>query len=91
MMVDINALARLSRLALNSEEAERMRLDIESILGYMEVINQIESVHEMGIAEHNSVLREDVDPTEPGTYTKRIMALPAEVKDGKVKVRRVLP
>lgn len=91
MTVDIKALARLSRLALPDEEAERMRFDIESILGYMEVINRIDVVHDMSIAEHNSVMREDINPTEPGTYTKGIMALPAEVKDGKVKVRRVLP
>lgn len=91
MSVDINALAKLSRLSLSPEEALRMQRDIDSILGYMGVINDVHLENVIAISEHNTVLREDVDPTEPGTYTEAIMKLPADVKDNKVRVRRVLP
>jgi aspartyl-tRNA(Asn)/glutamyl-tRNA(Gln) amidotransferase subunit C len=91
MSVDINALAKLSRLALSPEEAEKMQRDIDSILGYMEVINDVQLENDVAMSEHNTVLREDVNPTEPGTYTEAVMKLPADVKDNKVRVRRVLP
>ena len=91
MSVDINALAKLSRLALSSEEAEKMQRDIDFILGYMAVINDVELDNSVEVAEHNTVLRDDENPTEPGTYTEPIMKLPAEVKDNRVRVPRVLP
>lgn len=91
MSVDINALAKLSRLALSPEEAERMQRDIDSILGYMQVISDVQLENDIAVSEHNTVLRDDTNPTEPGTYTEAIMALPADVKDNKVRVRRVLP
>ena len=91
MSVDINALAKLSRLALSPEEAEKMQHDIESILGYMEVINDVHLESGLSISDHNTILRSDTNPTEPGTYTERIMSLPACTKDNKVRVPRVLP
>jgi aspartyl/glutamyl-tRNA(Asn/Gln) amidotransferase C subunit len=91
MSVDINALAKLSRLALTPEEADLMQRDIDSIVGYMGVINDIQLENEITLADHHSVFREDVDPIEPGTYTERMMELPADTKENRVRVRRVLP
>lgn len=91
MSVDIDALSRLSRLELSESEAERMRVDIESILSYMEAINAVDVAHESEPSEHRNVFRDDSNPNEPGVYTEGLLAGGKHVKEGKISVRRVLP
>lgn len=74
---EITNIANLSRLDVSPEEAENLRGSIESILGYISEINEIQTVVSENTREvyiPTNVMREDVSPHESGEYTEVILA-----------------
>jgi len=61
-MIDVEHVARLARLALSAEEKERMRGQLETILGYVDQLRRIDTTdvpptsHVLPLA---NVMRED--------------------------------
>jgi aspartyl-tRNA(Asn)/glutamyl-tRNA(Gln) amidotransferase subunit C len=92
---DIKKLADLSRIEVTEEEAEKLRGDIESILGY---VGQVSSIAGNGSDEGGvnlgpviNVLREDAaSPTESGTYTNDIVAEFPHSESNYLKVKKIL-
>ena len=102
---DIQKLAELSRIKIAPEEQESLRLQIESILGYIDQIKKAAEVTEHSSfgtnnvipliptiasgALHN-VMREDGEPHMPSEFTERILAA-APARDGNyLKVKKIL-
>lgn len=89
---EILQLASLARLAITHEEAERLRGDINGVLAYVSVINEIsgtdDGVKTVG-AVHN-VLREDVVTNQPGEYTEVLLAEAPQRTDNYLQVKKIL-
>ncbi len=89
---DIEHLAKLSRIALTSGEADELAKDITSILGYVSEIEEItgKAEGEKKVEALFNVMREDGEPHESGIYTEDLLAL-APDRDGQyVKVKKII-
>jgi aspartyl-tRNA(Asn)/glutamyl-tRNA(Gln) amidotransferase subunit C len=90
---DVKKLAELSRLALTAEEIEKMRIEIESILAYVDVIQKIELPEGVAASPHldlQNVMRDDVDPIPGGTYTKDMVDQFSDTDGNFLKVKKIL-
>lgn len=90
-IADVEKLAELARLAIPQEEKESFLRDLNSILGYINQIEEI-SVDSNKIPKFDlvNVMREDVVQNETGTYTNRLINEMPEHKDGFLKVKQIL-
>ena len=88
---DIEKLATLSRLSLTDAEKEKYRGEIDSILGYIDILKKV-SVGNPGpvMSRNKNVLREDMDPHEAGLYTEKLLKLAPKSESGYVKVKKIL-
>jgi aspartyl-tRNA(Asn)/glutamyl-tRNA(Gln) amidotransferase subunit C len=88
--VDIRALANLARLEVSDEEVAKLEKELPGILEFVEQIQKASADAPVADHSHRNVLREDADPIESGSYTKRLLdAAPAQEKD-QVVVKQVL-
>jgi aspartyl-tRNA(Asn)/glutamyl-tRNA(Gln) amidotransferase subunit C len=91
--IDVAYVAELARLELDSSEKERFQKDMESILGYIEQLNELDVT---GIeptahaAPMTNVWRED-KAGETFPRDKMLGNAPATVDEELVKVPQVLP
>ena len=88
---DVLHLGELARITLDESEAETLKEEIGSILGYVEEVSEIAAdgvVKAVG-ARYN-VLREDVVTNEPGAHTEDLLNS-APDRDGQyLKVKKIL-
>ena len=88
--VDIRALAKLARLEVSDEEVAKLEKELPGILSFVEQIQKASADAPAEDHSHRNVMREDENPIEPGTYTKKILdAAPAQEKD-QIVVKQVL-
>jgi aspartyl-tRNA(Asn)/glutamyl-tRNA(Gln) amidotransferase subunit C len=88
--VDIRALARLARLEISDEEVASLEKELPDILAFVEQIQKASTDAPPEMHALRNVMREDKDPIESGTFTKKILdAAPAEEKD-MIVVKQVL-
>lgn len=91
---DIKKLSDLARIEVSEEEAEKLRGDIEEILGYVGQVSQVassaDSKEGIELGAVINVLREDENPTESGTYTEDIVAQFLDSENGYLKVKKIL-
>lgn len=90
---EVKHLATLARLKLTEEEIEKYAKDLGGILDYIEKIKEVSDVGEDFKIENASirnVMREDIEPILPGTYTDDLLKEAPEIKDGYVKVKKIL-
>jgi aspartyl-tRNA(Asn)/glutamyl-tRNA(Gln) amidotransferase subunit C len=91
---DIEHLAKLSRIELSESDTEGLTKDIESILGYVDQLKEIQTDLDVkrpsdgGLVKN--VLREDGESHESGIYTDEILKEAPSVEDGFVKVKNIL-
>jgi aspartyl-tRNA(Asn)/glutamyl-tRNA(Gln) amidotransferase subunit C len=88
---DVEHVARLARLGLNDEETERMREQLSSILGHIEVLQQLDTERIPPTAQVNSltnVLRDDV--VRPSLQQGEALANAPLSRAGFIEVRAVL-
>jgi aspartyl-tRNA(Asn)/glutamyl-tRNA(Gln) amidotransferase subunit C len=90
-LAEVEHVARLARLDLAAEEKERMRSQLDAILGYVEQLRQVETAgveptaHVLPLA---NVMREDeVRPSQPA---EAMLANAPEARDGQFRVPRIL-
>ena len=84
-------IALLSRLSFADEDLEKMRDSMNSILTYMEELNQYDTTDvapTVHAVEHYSVMREDV-PHQSFTNEEALMNAP-EKEDGYFKVPKII-
>jgi len=92
---DTKRLAELSRIKVDDAELLGITKEMDSILGYIGQIKETASLGEdteeaIEIGSNYNVLREDENPTEPGTYSKDIIAEFPEREDNYLKVKKIL-
>ena len=89
---EILRLGELSRIRIADKEAEALGADIESVLEYVGVINEItaaEGVTKKVGAVYN-VFREDEITVEPGSYTEVLLSEAPHVAKGRLEVKKIL-
>jgi aspartyl-tRNA(Asn)/glutamyl-tRNA(Gln) amidotransferase subunit C len=91
--IDVAYVAELARLELDSAEKERFQKDMESILGYIEQLNELDVTNiepTAHAAPMTNVWREDkAGKTFP--REKMLENAPATVDEELIKVPQVLP
>jgi len=90
---EVKKLAELSRIELSGDELEKMRGEIDAILSYVEVIQNVDLPEGVAASAHlplENVMREDGEPHAPGAYTE-VMLSQAPKRDGRfLKVKKIL-
>lgn len=88
---DILKIASLARLELTPEEVEKMLKDMESILGYIGQLNEL-NTEDIAPTAHSqelkNVMREDL--VSPFSGREEIMKNAPEEEDGYFRVKRVV-
>jgi len=88
---DIQKLAKLSRIEISEVEQKELLKDMESILGYVNEIQEVVTEEKINEApEHRNVMREDCDPHESGEYSKDILKEAPDTEGEYVKVKQIL-
>jgi aspartyl-tRNA(Asn)/glutamyl-tRNA(Gln) amidotransferase subunit C len=90
-LAEVEHVARLARLALADGEKERMRSQLDAILGYVEQLRRVDTdgveptAHVLPLV---NVLRDDeVRPSYP---VEAMLANAPDAEDGQVRVPRIL-
>jgi aspartyl-tRNA(Asn)/glutamyl-tRNA(Gln) amidotransferase subunit C len=90
-LAEVEHVARLARLALDADEKERMRSQLDAILGYIEQLRRVDTdgveptAHVLPLV---NVLREDeVRPSYPADA---MLANAPDAQDGQFRVPRIL-
>ncbi|MFA6094378.1 MAG: Asp-tRNA(Asn)/Glu-tRNA(Gln) amidotransferase subunit GatC [Candidatus Paceibacterota bacterium] len=90
---DIEKLAELSRIKLTDEEKQKFGTEIESILAY---VNQIQEVagatasEQPVVGEVRNVMRPDTNSNESGANTEMILAEAPAREGDLLKVKKIL-
>lgn len=87
---EVKNLAELARLELSSEEVEKFKGDISSVLNYVESINSIQIEEGVRNAGEVNIFREDEITNEPGHYTESVLNSAPEREGAYVKVQKIL-
>jgi aspartyl-tRNA(Asn)/glutamyl-tRNA(Gln) amidotransferase subunit C len=88
---DIAKLAKLARIAINAEEKESFVKEIDSILAYVDQIQEISNTTIKNNSEEvTNVFREDENPHESALFSKEIILAAPEKEDGLVKVKKII-
>jgi len=90
---EMKKLANLSRIDFEDQELESMRGQMESILGYIDQLNEVEVDSERSSAsatERTNVMREDNITDEAGKYTEKMIKSAPKTLDGYIEVKKIL-
>lgn len=89
---EIEKLSELSRIAVTPEEKEQLRIDMDSILGYVEEINKISADLALEKKELSlkNVMREDNQPHESGVFTDTLLQAAPQREGQYIQVKKIL-
>lgn len=87
---DIRKLADLSRIEVTDTEADAFVSQIDSILGYIGQISNIEAPESVGVSSVHNVFREDADAHESGAFTENILSQAPQKEGQYFKVKKIL-
>lgn len=88
---EIEKLAALSRLSLTDEEKEKYLTEMESILGYIDMLKKVSLKNDGPIMTRNrNVMRDDNGAHETGIYTDKLLALSPKRNGDYVEVKKIL-
>ncbi len=89
---DIFHLSTLARIEISEEEAVSLGEDIDAVLAYVSVVNEItaESGAPKKVGAVYNVFREDEVTVEPGSCTEVLMAEAPAVKNDRLLVKQIL-
>ncbi len=91
---NIEKLASLSHISVAPEEQEELKVDIDSILSYIEQIQNISVNRTMEtkteMTKLHNVMREDIEPHESGEYTEALLNEAPSVKDNYIAVKKII-
>ena len=88
---DVQKLAKLARIKIETGEEERLASDMDNILAYVTQIKDVSGTLEIrGKEKVKNALREDSSPHEPGIFSEELIA-EAPKKEGRYfKVKKIL-
>jgi len=90
---EMKKLATLSRIDFTDSELESMARDMDSILGYVEQLNEIEGKQDRlsaSATERTNVMREDEVTSPAGKYTEKILDSAPKTNDNFIEVKKIL-
>lgn len=91
---DVQSLANLARLELTDEELESYTVDLNSILGYVDQLKDLDLNNDEGeqieITAVRNIFREDLEPHKTGLYTDDILSEAQSTHDSFIKVKKIL-
>lgn len=92
--IDVKHIADLARLAIPAEAMEKLQREMESIVGYVEKLSQLD-VSNIEPTAHAvpriNVIREDAAEADKFTREEMLANAPENVEGELIKVPRVLP
>ena len=88
--IDVEALAKLARLAVPADELATLSAQIPEILEFVRSIQEVPVADETESPEHRTIMREDNNPHAPGMYTEDLLNAAPKTKDGRVVVKQVV-
>lgn len=90
---DVVRLANLARIALSDEEVEKLRGEIESIVKYIDVVQQVPMPEGISGSPHldlQNVMRDDGTPHDGGMYTDDMVKQMPNHDGNYLKVKKIL-
>ena len=89
--IDVQALARLSRIDVPQEQLERLEKELPNILAFVRTVQEadISNAPTDSTSLHN-VMRKDENPHESGKYTERLLAAAPARVGNRIAVKQVL-
>ncbi|MGB3023420.1 MAG: Asp-tRNA(Asn)/Glu-tRNA(Gln) amidotransferase subunit GatC [Candidatus Saccharimonadales bacterium] len=90
---DVKRLAQLSALAINDDQAESLRKQLEEILGYVAQLDEVDTTGvgpTYQVTDLENVTRPDILETNHCLSRDELLKNAPDTLDGHVKVRRVL-
>ncbi len=89
-IIDIRALADLSRVEISEEEIAKLEREIPSILTFVETIQKADISSAVADTSLRNVMRADENPHETGKYTEVLLSA-APVREGdRIAVKQVI-
>lgn len=88
---EVEYVARLARLALGEEEKEKITTQLDSILGYMDKLNKLDTKNvepTSHVLPINNVWRQD--EVKPSLTQEEILANAPEKQEGFFKVKKII-
>jgi aspartyl-tRNA(Asn)/glutamyl-tRNA(Gln) amidotransferase subunit C len=89
---EVQHLAQLSSLQLDDQEAEDLRIDLENIVGYVELLSELDTTGvepTYQVTDLTNVWRED-DVNNYGISSELLLALAPDTEANQIKVPKVL-
>lgn len=88
----IEKLLSLARIEVSPEEKEKLRTDVENILGYVGEIEKaaVNLDTEPRAGDLRNVMRDDGTPHESGMYTEKLLAQAPKRTGDYVSVKKIL-
>lgn len=88
----VKELADLARIEISEIEVEKLVGEMGAILEYVGQVKSVVGDYKEGVefGSIKNVFREDVDPTEPGIYSKELIAEFPEREGEYLKVKKIL-
>lgn len=94
MEIDIQNLARLARIQVTAAEAKKLERDLESILGYVSVLEKapVQATPEgtLDSSDLRNVFREDEDAYPARSFTEAILEEAPRTEKGYLVVKQIL-
>jgi aspartyl-tRNA(Asn)/glutamyl-tRNA(Gln) amidotransferase subunit C len=87
---EIKHLADLARIEISSDEAEKMRGEMDAILDYVGQINATTGEVARVTPPLRNVMREDMPTNAPGEYTEKLLSNAPAREGNYVKVKKIL-
>jgi aspartyl-tRNA(Asn)/glutamyl-tRNA(Gln) amidotransferase subunit C len=88
---EIEKLAQLSRLNLTEEEKIKFQKDIDSILNYVDQIQNVNIPNAISQKQNlKNIFREDENPIESGSYTESLVKEFPQKEGNYLKVKKIL-
>ncbi|MEK7575965.1 MAG: Asp-tRNA(Asn)/Glu-tRNA(Gln) amidotransferase subunit GatC [Patescibacteria group bacterium] len=95
MEIDIDKLALLARIKLDSKEKKSLQKEFEDILNYVSKLKEtdIKDIDEKEAGktiEFENVMREDENPHKAGEFSKDLLKEAPSIEKNFIKVKRIL-
>lgn len=89
---DIFRLASLSRIRISDNEVETLSEDIDAVLEYVSVVNDITAESELTkkVGPVHNIFREDEATCEPNSFTEALLAQAPKTEGRFLKVKKIL-
>lgn len=87
---DVQKLANLARLTVSEEELPTFAKEFDAVIAYVGQLDTLSITETADILPYKNVLREDGEPTAPGTWTQKITEQFPEREGDSLVVKQII-